>query len=299
MGDTLGEDIFTMTTQISPIYFSVGDSDSDGIPDEIDNCTSDYNPEQDNSDNDSYGDACDNCPYLDNEDQADIDSDGLGDVCDADDDNDGVLDVTDLEPSNPDICEDVDSDGCDDCSVGTDDFGPLTDNDPNNDGTDTDADGICDNGDNCPNHDNEDQLNSDNDSHGDACDNCPYHDNEDQADSDGDNIGDVCDVGYEYLPGDVNMSAGTWPPAATGPDVTYLVNYFRSAPTSHSCLLDGFWCSADANGDCNIIGSDVTKLVNVFRGQGSILYCIDYEPAWPTPADLPVEAPSGWPNCEE
>jgi len=103
---------------------------------------------------------------------------------------------------------------------------------------------------------------------------------------------------YAYLPGDVNMSAGTWPPAATGPDVTYLVNYFRSSPTSHSCLLDGFWCSADANGDCNIIGSDVTKLVNVFRGQGSIGYCTDYEPAWPTPLDLPVEAPSGWPNCE-
>ena len=104
--------------------------------------------------------------------------------------------------------------------------------------------------------------------------------------------------GYEYLPGDVNMSAGTWPPVATGPDVTYLVNFFRGVPTSHSCLLGGFWCSADANGDCNIIGSDVTKLVNVFRGIGSILYCDDYPPAWPTPADLPVEAPDGWPNCE-
>jgi len=104
---------------------------------------------------------------------------------------------------------------------------------------------------------------------------------------------------HQYLPGDINMSAGTWPSAATGPDVTYLVNYFRGVETSHSCLLDGFWCSADANGDCNIIGSDVTKLVNVFRGEGSILYCEDYPPAWPTPADLPAEAPSGWPNCEE
>jgi len=103
---------------------------------------------------------------------------------------------------------------------------------------------------------------------------------------------------YEYLPGDVNMSGGTWPPAATGPDVTYLVNFFRGAPTSHSCLLDGFWCSADANGDCNIIGSDVTKLVNVFRGIGSIDYCTDYEPAWPTSGDLPPSAPSGWPSCE-
>jgi len=103
---------------------------------------------------------------------------------------------------------------------------------------------------------------------------------------------------YEYLPGDVNMSGGGWPATATGPDVTYLVNFFRGALTSHACYLDGFWASADANGDCNIIGSDVTKLVNVFRGLGSILYCIDYPPAWPTPADLPPSAPSGWPNCE-
>jgi len=105
-------------------------------------------------------------------------------------------------------------------------------------------------------------------------------------------------LAYLYLPGDVNMYGATWPAAATGPDVTYLVNYFRGALTSHSCLLDGFWCSADANGDCNIIGSDVTKLVNVFRGQGSIGYCIDCEPAWPTPADLPAEAPDSWPGCE-
>jgi len=109
-------------------------------------------------------------------------------------------------------------------------------------------------------------------------------------------------VGYEYLPGDVNMSAGSWPPGATGPDVTYLVNFFRGLPTSVPCKFDGdlglFWASADANGDCNIIGSDVTKLVNVFRGIGSVLFCTDYETVWPTPADLPAEAPVDWPECE-
>jgi len=103
---------------------------------------------------------------------------------------------------------------------------------------------------------------------------------------------------YAYLPGDVNMSGGAWPPTATGPDVTYLVNFFRGGPTSQSCLLDNFWCSADANGDCNVVGADVTKLVNVFRGQGSIGYCPDYEPAWFTPDDLPAEMPPGWPGCE-
>jgi len=103
--------------------------------------------------------------------------------------------------------------------------------------------------------------------------------------------------GYEYLPGDVNMSVGAWPPAALSGDVTYMVNFFRGIPTSQSCLLDGFWCSADANGDCNVIGSDVTKLVNVFRGLTSIDYCPTYEPAWPTPVDLPPSAPLDWPNC--
>jgi len=103
---------------------------------------------------------------------------------------------------------------------------------------------------------------------------------------------------FEYLPGDVNMAVGTWPPAATGPDVTYLVNFFRGLPTSQSCLLAGFWCSADANGDSSVIGADVTKLVNAFRGLSAIEYCDDYEPAWLTPADLPAEAPTGWPNCE-
>jgi len=43
---------------------------------------------------------------------------------------------------------------------------------------------------------------------------------------------------------------------------------------------------------------NVTKLVNVFKGLTTISYCADSEPAWPTPADLPAEAPAGWPNCE-
>ncbi|MEJ6617310.1 MAG: thrombospondin type 3 repeat-containing protein, partial [Crocinitomicaceae bacterium] len=74
----------------------------------------------------------------------DTDGDGIADFCDDDDDNDGVLDASDNAPLNPNSCEDLDGDGCDDCSVGTDDFGPLPDNDPSNDGTDSDGDGICD-----------------------------------------------------------------------------------------------------------------------------------------------------------
>ena len=94
------------------------------------------------------------------------------------------------------------------------------------------------------------------------------------------------------------MANGAWPPMVIGSDVTFLVNYFRGFETSPPCSLGGFWASADANGDCNIIGSDVTRLVGYFRGLSDLLYCPDYEPAWPTTDGLPVEAPVGWPNCE-
>ncbi len=36
----------------------IGDSDSDGVPDYMDNCPSDSNPEQTDSDYDGIGDAC-------------------------------------------------------------------------------------------------------------------------------------------------------------------------------------------------------------------------------------------------
>ena len=101
-----------------------------------------------------------------------------------------------------------------------------------------------------------------------------------------------------YLPGDANMHNGSWPPAVIGSDVTYLVNFFRGFSSNPACLIDGFYCAADVNADCNVIGSDVTRLVSYFRGQGDILYCPDHEPLWHTPAELPPVAPSGWPGCE-
>jgi hypothetical protein len=100
----------------------------------------------------------------------------------------------------------------------------------------------------------------------------------------------------QFLPGDANMYNGIWPPGVIGSDVTYLVNYFRGQ--GEQCRVGGFWNSADANGDCLVIGSDVTKLVTYFRGLTSISHCPDYDPCWPTPDDLPPDAPSGWPNCE-
>ncbi len=101
---------------------------------------------------------------------------------------------------------------------------------------------------------------------------------------------------YEYLPGDANMAAGSWPPNVIGADVTYLVNYFRAIAAP--CLVGGFYNSADANGDCSVIGADVTYLVQYFRGANELHFCPDYEPTWQSSGDLPPEAPDGWPNCE-
>ena len=105
--------------------------------------------------------------------------------------------------------------------------------------------------------------------------------------------------GFYYLPGDANMYNGTWLPAVIGSDVTYLVNYFRGVPENPACLLGGFYASADVNGDCRVIGGDVTRLVNYFRGEGLIEFCPSYPPVWLNQDDCPEEAPAGWPNCDE
>ncbi|MCX6831949.1 MAG: SBBP repeat-containing protein, partial [candidate division Zixibacteria bacterium] len=191
------------------------DTDADGICNVGDNCPTIVNSNQLDTDLDGLGDACDNCPTVANPTQTDTDSDGLGDACDPDDDNDGVPDVTDTNPLNPNICADADADGCDDCAVGTDDFGPLADNLPANDGADTDADGICDAGDNCPLVSNPDQL-----------------------DSDHDNVGDACDYVCGDANGDVTVDIS---------DAVYLIAYIFSGGSAPSPLLAG-----DANCDSTV-----------------------------------------------
>ena len=128
------------------------DKDLDGIPDSIDNCVDDYNPDQSDIDSDNVGDVCDgcpedplkteagtcgcgvadtdtdsdgtpdcndNCPAVSNADQLDLDSDTIGDACDDDVDGDGYTTDVDCDDSdasvNPEateVCNGID-DNCD------------------------------------------------------------------------------------------------------------------------------------------------------------------------------------------
>jgi len=147
---------------------------------------------------DSDADGCDDCSsglYAPSADGTDTDGDGLCDLGDPDDDNDGVEDAADSNPLDPFLCQDSDSDGCDDCSSGL--YAPA------DDGVDTDADGLCDAGD--PDDDN-DGVNDGadsaplnpfvcQDSDADGCDDCSsglVDASADGPDNDGDGI---CDLG--------------------------------------------------------------------------------------------------------
>ncbi|MBN1212207.1 MAG: thrombospondin type 3 repeat-containing protein, partial [candidate division Zixibacteria bacterium] len=70
------------------------DNDLDGIPEDVDNCPEDYNPEQIDTDDDGLGNVCDddddgdniddwvdNCPSVYNPGQEDSLGNGVGDVC--------------------------------------------------------------------------------------------------------------------------------------------------------------------------------------------------------------------------
>ena len=112
------------------------DSDSDSIPDAVDNCPNVSNPTQTNLDGDVVGDACDNCPTTPNSNQLDTDLDGVGDACDN----------CSIGPDQADADGDGFPDACDNAP-----------NDPNPNQADTDGDGVgdaCDNAPNVPNPNN-------------------------------------------------------------------------------------------------------------------------------------------------
>ena len=59
-----------------------GDRDGDGVPDGVDDCPDDPDPQQFNEDGDPFGDVCDPCPPIANATPIDADGDGVGDECD-------------------------------------------------------------------------------------------------------------------------------------------------------------------------------------------------------------------------
>ena len=113
---------------LTSIGFS--DADSDGVPNESDNCSNHSNASQVDTDNDGIGDDCDtdkdgdgvlnaddNCPTVSNggQEPSNLD-DKLGAACDADSDLDGVVDVDDAFPADATEWADSDQDGTGDNS---------------------------------------------------------------------------------------------------------------------------------------------------------------------------------------
>jgi hypothetical protein len=164
------------------------DTDVDGMPDGFE-----------------LANACLNQPQA-RDSTDDPDTDGLdnlaeytagADPCDPDTDSDTVEDGDDTDPVDQYVCQDLDSDTCDDCAV-------LGQPDPSDDGTDTDADGACDLGD--PDDDNDTVLDGADDDpldkfvcqdeDFDTCDDCSVLGQPDTSDDGPDNEPDgLCDDG--------------------------------------------------------------------------------------------------------
>lgn len=196
----VGNSLVFLSKQSVNDFITGNDIDGDNIPNSLDNCPCNPNPDQLDTDGDGVGDACDNCLNSPNPGQEDFDHDGVGDVCDncqykanpdqLDSDHDGIGDSCDNCKFYPNPRQyDFDGDGIgDECDDDIDGDGIDNDND-----TDRDDDGVPDEADNCQIHFNPGQHDSDNDGIGDACDNCPLNYNPNQEDADQDGVGDVCD----------------------------------------------------------------------------------------------------------
>ncbi len=117
---------YTVSAQ-APFVCTGPDTDDDGLCDLLDT-DDDNDGVEDDEDSDPLdpfvcrdvdGDTCDDCSSgMDDplNDGPDFDQDGLCDAGDPDDDNDTVPDGADTDPLDPQVCQDVDGDGCDDCS---------------------------------------------------------------------------------------------------------------------------------------------------------------------------------------
>jgi hypothetical protein len=149
IGDTNGDSLYDGTTVNSAVFVGSGtscttDSDSDGIPNVMDNCPNTPNANQADWNFDGVGDACqdfdsdglgdtvDNCPGVANPGQENQDGDQYGDLCDSDRDGDGVPNSTDNCLTTPNASQtDTDGDG----------MGNACDSDMDNDAWDNSVEG--------------------------------------------------------------------------------------------------------------------------------------------------------------
>ena len=218
--------VFTTKLSGKPVLAIYLDQDFDGFSDDVDNCASVFNPDQEDVDQDGIGKVCDpndavtdsdgdtindttdNCISISNKDQKDTDLDGIGDVCE-DTDGDGKLDTVDKCPTIKDSGVDTDLDGIDDVCD-----------------TDKDGDGKIDaTEDNCPTVKNPGQEDMDGDKVGDHCDddldgdgfantqdNCPYDKDSTQKNTDQSGAavttgpGDACDTDLDNIAYSYNTS---------------------------------------------------------------------------------------------
>jgi uncharacterized protein (TIGR02145 family) len=293
-----------------PLYMQCGfsvrcvrdafDSDGDGIPDEVDNCPTTYNPGQEDLDSDALGDACDpdidgdgvanevdNCPLIANPTQIDTDGDTYGDACDPDIDGDGVANEVDncpliANPTQIDTDGDTYGDGCD---------------------PDIDGDGVANEVDNCPLVPNPTQIDMDGDTYGDACDpdidgdgvanevdNCPLVSNPTQIDMDGDTYGDACDpdIDGDGVANEVDNCPLVPNPTQIDTDGDTYGDACDNCPTianplqtdtdadgigdaCESCCLK----AGDANNDTKLNLSDVSYIINKLYRSGPDFPCRD------------------------
>ena len=210
-----------LKSEINPKYnvYTKKDYDNDWVEDNIDNCKTRYNPNQNDINWDGTWDVCsdddndwilwyyDNCIQIYNPDQKDINRNNVWDICEFDKDKDWVFDSLDncINTPNPNQL-DKDRDGiwdmCDNCKT----YNPRQ-LDINNNSiwdvcekedeylkeNDDDNDSIINYKDNCKDTYNKDQLDSDKDNIWDVCDNCTNIQNQDQLDFNKNWIWDICE----------------------------------------------------------------------------------------------------------
>lgn len=206
--DTLLRNVFAWVgeTAHDPIPSSVegaGDTDGDGITDDLDGDTDDDGI----LDGFEAGDFDPATPPID------TDRDGVPDFRDTDSDGDGFLDVIEHGGNVYEPLADSDRDGVPDARDTDSDNDGLLDaregvGDTDLDGMpdvrdgDSDNDGVRDGDDLCPRVADPMQRDADRDGVGDPCDNCPTAHNPGQEDRDGDRVGDACE------PGDARVDGG-------------------------------------------------------------------------------------------